>query len=153
MKRSRAGRTTVAIAHRLSTIKNADCIFVMGDGRVLEQGTHPELLSNTDSAYSRLFQAQNLPDRKEDAQVSTTQKLEVSSATASEVIQKSVQQGGKPRRRSVASEVIERKRRRDAKRKTKEKEHGFLYLMARLAKINYKSSYAYANGVIFACSA
>ena len=39
------GRTTITIAHRLSTIKDADCIFVMGDGLVLEQGTHSELLS------------------------------------------------------------------------------------------------------------
>lgn len=38
------GRTTVAIAHRLSTIKDADCIYVLGRGRILQQGTHDELM-------------------------------------------------------------------------------------------------------------
>jgi ATP-binding cassette, subfamily B, bacterial MsbA len=38
------GRTTIAIAHRLSTIKDADCIYVMGQGRVLQQGSHDELM-------------------------------------------------------------------------------------------------------------
>ena len=38
------GRTTIAIAHRLSTIKDADCIYVLGRGRILQQGTHEELM-------------------------------------------------------------------------------------------------------------
>jgi subfamily B ATP-binding cassette protein MsbA len=38
------GRTTIAIAHRLSTIKDADCIYVLGRGRILQQGTHDELM-------------------------------------------------------------------------------------------------------------
>ena len=51
------GRTTLVIAHRLSTIKNADHICVMDDGRLVEQGTHAELLAR-DGAYARLSRTQ-----------------------------------------------------------------------------------------------
>jgi len=52
-----AGRTSVVIAHRLSTIRRADRILVLGNGRVLEEGTHEELLSRP-SAYRRLYESQ-----------------------------------------------------------------------------------------------
>ncbi len=38
------GRTTISIAHRLSTVVNSNCIFVLKDGAVVEQGTHRQLL-------------------------------------------------------------------------------------------------------------
>ncbi|NNM59883.1 MAG: lipid A export permease/ATP-binding protein MsbA [Legionellales bacterium] len=47
-------RTTLVIAHRLSTIENADCILVMDQGRIIEQGTHQELLAKRDHYY-RLY--------------------------------------------------------------------------------------------------
>jgi ATP-binding cassette subfamily B protein len=50
-------RTTVAIAHRLSTVINADVIFVIDDGRVVERGTHAELLA-AGGVYSRLVREQ-----------------------------------------------------------------------------------------------
>lgn len=45
LKRLLAGRTTFVVAHRLSTIQQADCILVIGQGRILERGTHRELLA------------------------------------------------------------------------------------------------------------
>ncbi|MEW2250062.1 ABC transporter ATP-binding protein [Streptomyces sp. NPDC006975] len=51
------GRTTFVVAHRLSTVRGADRIVVMGDGRVLETGTHDELL-HRDGAYTALHAAQ-----------------------------------------------------------------------------------------------
>jgi len=51
-------RTTVAIAHRLSTIKNADEICVLHEGKIVERGTHEELL-NTDGYYKKLHEMQS----------------------------------------------------------------------------------------------
>ncbi|MCP4354997.1 MAG: ATP-binding cassette domain-containing protein [Proteobacteria bacterium] len=54
MEKLMGGRTVFVIAHRLSTIVNADNIVVISDGKIVEQGTHKELLANKDSAYAIL---------------------------------------------------------------------------------------------------
>ena len=52
-------RTTVAIAHRLSTIRNADEIYVLHEGQIVEQGMHEELLQ-MDGYYKKLNDMQSL---------------------------------------------------------------------------------------------
>ena len=51
------GRTTIAIAHRLSTVVSADVIFVIVAGRVVEQGTHAELVVS-EGVYASLYRQQ-----------------------------------------------------------------------------------------------
>ncbi|WZY97443.1 hypothetical protein YC2023_069772 [Brassica napus] len=52
------GRTTVVVAHRLSTVRNADIIAVVHGGNIIESGSHDELISNPDGAYSSLLRIQ-----------------------------------------------------------------------------------------------
>ncbi|XP_078435411.1 ABC transporter B family member 11-like isoform X2 [Wolffia australiana] len=52
------GRTTVVVAHRLSTVQNADSIAVVQKGRIVEQGSHEELVKDPDGAYSQLIRLQ-----------------------------------------------------------------------------------------------
>jgi subfamily B ATP-binding cassette protein MsbA len=51
-------KTSVVIAHRLSTIREASCIFVLKDGRIVEQGTHDELIAREDGLYRQLHDIQ-----------------------------------------------------------------------------------------------
>jgi ATP-binding cassette subfamily B protein len=53
-----ANRTTIAIAHRLSTVRNADCIYVMEHGKLIEQGRHEELLEHQ-GIYASLWRVQS----------------------------------------------------------------------------------------------
>ena len=55
------GKTSILIAHRISTIKNADKILVLDDGRIIEQGTHNELLS-LNGSYTELYNNQLLEE-------------------------------------------------------------------------------------------
>ena len=57
-------RTTIVIAHRLSTIQNADCIYVIAHGKILEQGSHAELLAQN-GVYARSYQRQFAKDRSD----------------------------------------------------------------------------------------
>ncbi|MFJ8412505.1 ABC transporter ATP-binding protein [Bacillus paramycoides] len=58
LQQMRKGRTTIAIAHRLSTIQDADQIFVMHEGEIIERGTHQELLSKQ-GLYYNMYLLQN----------------------------------------------------------------------------------------------
>ena len=57
MKEIVKGRTTFVIAHRLSTIKNADIIFVLDNGDIVEKGSHEQLMAK-DGFYAKLYNSQ-----------------------------------------------------------------------------------------------
>ena len=57
------GRTVIAIAHRLSTIRNADLIYVLEDGEIVENGTHDQLLGNN-NVYTKLWDVQTGKTKK-----------------------------------------------------------------------------------------
>ena len=57
MDKLTVGRTSFIIAHRLSTIKNANMILVMNEGKIVEQGTHDELMKKN-GFYADLYNSQ-----------------------------------------------------------------------------------------------
>ncbi|THH04768.1 hypothetical protein EW145_g5279, partial [Phellinidium pouzarii] len=153
LDKAAAGRTTITIAHRLSTIKDADCIFVMGEGLVLEQGTHNELLSR-EGHYARLVQAQKLREAKEEVDdVGTAEGSEgfiaekESHHNYAEAAQEEVPLGRKNTGRSLASELVEQKQKQKAAEK---KDLSLYYLFKRFGVIQGSVWKRYLIGGIFA---
>ncbi|THH03905.1 hypothetical protein EW145_g5914 [Phellinidium pouzarii] len=157
LDKAAAGRTTITIAHRLSTIKDADRIFVMGEGLVLEQGTHNELLSR-EGHYARLVQAQKLREAKEevddvDGEVDTAEGSEGAMAEKeshhnyAEEAQEEVPLGRRNTGRSLASELIEQKQKQKAAEK---KDLSLYYLFKRFGVIQGSVWKRYLIGGIFA---
>ncbi|KAL6961617.1 ABC-type xenobiotic transporter, partial [Sarracenia purpurea var. burkii] len=64
-------RTTVVVAHRLTTVRNADLIAVMQGGKIVEQGTHVELIKDPDGAYPQLVRLLEGSNESEDQRVET----------------------------------------------------------------------------------
>ncbi|GIZ47020.1 hypothetical protein CKM354_001012100 [Cercospora kikuchii] len=60
LERVMQGRTTIVIAHRLATVRNADKIVVLGEGKVVEQGRHGELMRRENGKYAGMVRAQDL---------------------------------------------------------------------------------------------
>ena len=60
MERLMVGRTTIVIAHRLSTVRALDRLLVFDDGRIVEEGTHEQLVKRAEGIYRRLFERQAL---------------------------------------------------------------------------------------------
>ena len=57
LKKMRQGRTTIAIAHRLSTIQDADCIYVLDKGKIIESGNHDQLIT-LGGTYKKMYDLQ-----------------------------------------------------------------------------------------------
>ncbi|XP_019165678.1 PREDICTED: ABC transporter B family member 9-like [Ipomoea nil] len=75
-----ANRTTVVIAHRLTTIRNADLIAVVQTGKLVEQGTHDELIKDPNGAYTQLVRMQE--GNKQQEEKTTTTSVEDPAAAA-----------------------------------------------------------------------
>jgi ATP-binding cassette subfamily B (MDR/TAP) protein 1 len=144
-----SGRTTITIAHRLSTIKDANRIFVMGDGIVLEQGTHSELLRDQNAPYSRLITAQQLREKREVDSESDT----AASDEAKDMDKKArdeVPLGRKNTGHSLASDIIEQRAKVQGGEK-REDDYSLPYLFMRMGKLNRAGWRNYGIGVVAAC--
>lgn len=148
LDKASAGRTTITIAHRLSTIKGADVIYVMGDGLVLEHGTHNELLAK-DGAYAHLVQAQKLREADEMIDGDESDEDGEKDGVAA-LAREEIPLGRRNTGRSLASEIIEQ--RRIAKGDEEEVRDltvfGLFRRMAPLVPDQYKN---YVLASIFAC--
>ncbi|KAI0350350.1 P-loop containing nucleoside triphosphate hydrolase protein [Trametes cingulata] len=157
------GRTTITIAHRLSTIKDADCIYVMGNGVVLESGTHEELLRDENGPYARLVAAQKLRDAREkrtmqdddsDTAASGENDEKDMERQAAEEVPLQRQKSG----RSLASEILEQRQKQEGEKKD---QHDFsmFYIFKRMGYINrsvwkqymFGTIAAVANGATYPC--
>jgi ATP-binding cassette subfamily B (MDR/TAP) protein 1 len=145
------GRTTITIAHRLSTVKDANRIFVMGDGLVLEQGTHNELLRNENGLYSRLVTAQKLREKHEVELIGSDN--DMTSGKGEKMEKKArndVPLGHNNSGRSLASAAIEQDENLHSD-EVHEDGRGLPYLFMRMGKLNRAGWKNYSIGVIAAC--
>ncbi|CAK5279585.1 unnamed protein product [Mycena citricolor] len=151
LDKAAAGRTTITIAHRLSTIKDADTIFVMGEGLVLEQGTHDELLGKEDGAYARLVAAQKLRESEERREgEDEPESKETEAAEMEKAVRTEIPLGRKNTgQRSLASDLIE-KRLEGQRENAGEDDYSLYYLFKRVGALNRESWRKYLFGSICA---
>ncbi|KAM3350711.1 hypothetical protein ACQJBY_023039 [Aegilops geniculata] len=90
LNRIMVDRTTLVVAHRLTTVRNADCISVVQQGKIVEQGPHDELVVNPDGAYSQLIRLQ---EHNEEEQKVDHRKLDPRSKSTSLSLKRSISRG------------------------------------------------------------
>lgn len=138
----------------LSTIKDADQIYVMGDGQVLEQGTHAQLLADSEGPYARLVQAQRLREAEHrgddfesnsEDEGATTKKQ----ASALEIAAEEEEPLGRANTsRSLASEILEQRRRQQGS--VQERQYGTRDMFMRMGTINKEAIPLYIMGFLAA---
>ena len=147
------GRTTITIAHRLSTIKDADVIHVMGEGLVLESGTHNDLIQ-AGGAYARLVQSQKLREGRGGRESSGLLDADNASEDSAHSIEKEISEeiplGRKNTGHSLASEVLEQKQQAKGENEN-EKDYELPYLFKRMFLIVRDRWKNYFFGAMFAC--
>ncbi|KAG9046650.1 GTPase-activating protein [Tulasnella sp. UAMH 9824] len=154
LDKAAAGRTTITIAHRLSTIRDADQIYVIGDGTVLEHGTHNQLLSNQDGPYAQLVSAQKLKgeeglnesDAEDKVAGRVPTKPEIEDIVADEIPE--LLEGG-DLGRSLASDTWKPGLEKPESEREKSA-HGLWYLLKRMALLDREDWALYLIGVIAA---
>lgn len=153
LDKAAAGRTTITIAHRLSTIKDADCIYVMGEGLVLEKGTHLELLADENSAYSRLVHAQKLRETKEmEDTISTAAVSAEIDLEKEKAAEEQISLGRKETIHSVASDLAQKRNDERNQKEVDENKYNMVYLFMRIGQMNREQLWRYAVGSVFAIS-
>ena len=149
------GRTTITIAHRLSTIKEAHKIVVMSAGRIIESGTHNDLLSNPEGAYAALVKAQTLKEQDEAAEASedrtegdTDGSLERQEARETREAEKRGTLKRSGTGRSEASAILEEQKQAREEEEKNRKEPGLVRLLYRLIASIWEVKLHYYLGTI-----
>ena len=147
------GRTTIVIAHRLSTIKTAENIVVMSEGRIIEQGTHDDLLERQ-GAYHSLVNAQQIGDQSQrnaaedekaaivEEQLTRVATSKSGGASAAPEDEK-LALGRTNTSKSVSSQVL------DKKGSDQDPRYSLLSLIKFIASFNRKEWYLMLLGLIF----
>lgn len=156
------GRTTITIAHRLSTIKDADVIYVMGEGEVLDAGSHHELLRDPNGPYAKLVQAQKLRDAErrdaageadeaddDDDDDERALQKDADARAAEEAAAKETPLGRTHTGRSLASEILERRQKAQGG-STPPRQYTLYESIRRMAALNQHSQQYYYIGVVAA---
>lgn len=135
------GRTTIVIAHRLSTIKTADNIVVLQNGRVIEQGSHDELIF-LKKAYYNLVSAQRIGSCDKEVD-----EIEKDFETGDEELThiQSRMSGDVKSRMLVASNIL------DKKRTSEQTNHSLWTLIKFVAHFNLPEWHVMLVGLLFSC--
>ncbi|KAI3732543.1 hypothetical protein L1987_63749 [Smallanthus sonchifolius] len=122
LDRIMVNRTTVVVAHRLSTVRNADMIAVIHMGKIVEKGSHSDLVQDPEGAYSQLIKLQEIDNNSEHEASEDQNKLEIDNELSSNKI--SHRRSSSSRRNSKSQSFGSSPQASDPPSKPMENEHG-----------------------------